>query len=599
MTAQSEADRLDALRQLGLLDTPPSESFDRFTRMASQIFALPIAAISLTDSDRQWFKSRVGITHDSLTRAQAPCAQVAETTAPLVIDDLAKDAAYADSPLAQSGIRFYAGAPLVTKDGHGLGSLCVLGHEPRTASPQEMAALGDLAAMVMAQIELQHAFGRVDPVSGLPNRFQFFEDLDDLAREQPGQRRFVVLVDLARVDQLNTLMRVLGVGYVESLVREAARTIVTTVEPGRAVYHVAATQFAFLSHPNIDQDAYLKVVAAGLAISTTSSRARYVTTIAIGIVPLILGTMRPYEVYRAAHGAAQDAQATDGLISVFTTSNDIAHRRNVDLLRAFGAALEEGGQMRLVFQPRIDLASRRCVGAEALLRWRHPVLGDVSPAEFIPVIEITALSKPMTSFVLDTALAQLQHWAAQGLEMPVSVNISTTNLEERGFIDRVEASLDAHGIDPAMLELEVTESAVMGNSVLALARLETLSARGVRIAIDDFGTGHSSLAYLHSLPADVVKIDKSFVDALGTDDDRGESMIAAIVALSRDLGLRVVAEGVETHGAADALARLGCDEAQGYVFARPLEADAVMPWMARFNGGTDPVPPVAEKRDAA
>jgi GAF domain-containing protein len=147
-----EMKRLDALKKLSLLDTPVSESFDRVTRMAAQIFNLPVAAVSLTDVDRQWFKSRVGIDHVTIPRDGAPCAQVAETTDALVIPDFAASPEYCDSPLGMSGIRFYAGAPLVTREGYGLGALCVLGTEPRQVTDAEMAALKDLASIVMSQI---------------------------------------------------------------------------------------------------------------------------------------------------------------------------------------------------------------------------------------------------------------------------------------------------------------------------------------------------------------------------------------------------------------------------------------------------------------
>lgn len=147
MSFAAEASRLDALKSLDLLDTPPAESFDRITRMASQIFGLPIAAVSLTDSDRQWFKSRVGVEHWSVTREKAPCAQVAESCDLVVIEDFLTDPHYHDSALAKDGIRFYAGAPLVTRDGYGLGAMCVLGTSPRQAQPSELMALRDLAAM--------------------------------------------------------------------------------------------------------------------------------------------------------------------------------------------------------------------------------------------------------------------------------------------------------------------------------------------------------------------------------------------------------------------------------------------------------------------
>ena len=204
MQQANEAERLQALRQLHLLDTAPSESFDRLTRMASSVFDLPIAAVSLTDSDRQWFKSRVGVEHWSIPRHKAPCAEVADSAGTVIINDLHGDPFYRDSPLARSGVRFYAGAPLITRQGFCLGSMCVLGNEARGTSAQEMGMLGDLAAMVMAQIELQHAFGRIDPVSGLPNRTQFFEDMEDLARtDARGSSRYLVLVDIANPEQVS------------------------------------------------------------------------------------------------------------------------------------------------------------------------------------------------------------------------------------------------------------------------------------------------------------------------------------------------------------------------------------------------------------
>ena len=188
----NEQARLSVLRQLNLLDTPPSESFDRITRMASLLFDLPIAAVSLTDHDRQWFKSRVGVDHWEIPRFKACCGEVADTGAVLVVNDLLASRHYRDSQLAESGIRFYAGAPLVTSEGYTLGAMCVLGTEPRAVTEQERSILKDLAAMVMAQIDLQHAVGRVDPATGLPNYLRFVEDLSDLSRDDPGGQRYVL-----------------------------------------------------------------------------------------------------------------------------------------------------------------------------------------------------------------------------------------------------------------------------------------------------------------------------------------------------------------------------------------------------------------------
>ncbi len=569
--------RLDALYQLSLLDTSPSESFDRITRMASQIFGLPVAAVSLTDRDRQWFKSRVGIDHWSIPRDTAPCAQVATTTQPLVIEDFQADPYYADSVLGRAGTRFYAGAPLVTRDGHGLGALCVLGMAPRRASPAELAALVDLAAMVMAQIELQHAFGRIDPVSGLPTRSQFHDDLIDLARDRPGESRLAVVVDLARDDQISRIARAMGGARVDEMIREASRALRNALGSARPAYHVGAAQFAFLSPPGVEHAAYQEELRAGFAAIRASSSVRFVTNVAIGLRPFILGDVSADDVLRGAASAAQDARSIDGAIALYSPSNDIAHRRQYALLRDFGAALDAGDQLRLEYQPRIELATGRCIGAEALLRWRHPRLGEISPGEFIPIIEQTSLARPTTQWVLDAAMTQLADWS--DCDIAVSVNISAANFSEDDLIERIQLGLLKRGLRSDRLEIELTESAIMAQPNRALAMLHELAAAGICLAIDDFGTGHSSLAYLQRLPARVVKIDQAFIRNLTGAAGPDFVLVETMIGLAHKLGFRVVAEGIETAEAAAVLIRLGCDEAQGFWFARPMQPAPFVQWV--------------------
>jgi len=575
---QEEA-RLDALRQLKLLDTPPAESFDRITRMASQIFGLPVAAVSLTDYDRQWFKSRVGIEHWSIPRDKAPCAQVAESAEPLVINDFLADPCYADSLLARNGTRFYAGAPLVTSDGYGLGSLCVLGAEPREATPAELGALADLAAMVMAQIELQHAFGRIDPVSGLPTRTQFKDDLIDLARDHAGEERFAVVVDLARDDQISKMARVLGGSRVDEMVREAAVALSAALEPSRSIYHVATTQFAFLSPFGVGQASYMESLRSGVDRLRASSSSRFVTSLAVGVRPFLLGQTSADDVLRGAISAAQDARTTDGGVDLYSAMRDKTHRRQYRLLNDLGAALEAPDQLRLVFQPRIELQTGRCAGAEALLRWRHPTLGDISPAEFIPLVEQTSLARSITQWVLEAGLDQLAAWTAEGTPITVSINISASNLAEADLVERIQFGLLKRRLRPEQLEVEVTESAIMDEPDQAAAMLRQLAENGTCVAIDDFGTGQSSLAYLQRLPAQVVKIDQAFVRGLTRTQGPDLVLVETMIGLGHRLGYRVVAEGVETTEAAEILTDAGCEEAQGYLFGRPMDVAQFDLWL--------------------
>lgn len=573
-----EPSRLAALMQLDLLDTPASESFDRITRMASQIFDLPIAAVSLTDTDRQWFKSRVGVEHREVPRVGAPCAQVAETCDILVIEDFETDDVYRDSVLGRAGIRFYAGAPLVTRDGFGLGAMCVLGTSPRTVKGSELAALRDLAAMVMSQIELQHAFGRIDPISALPNRTQFLEDLADLARDEgTGRRRIVSLLDLMAVDQLNHTQRVMGPAAIDAIIRVAARNLRILIGPQRKAYHVGASQFACLAPDGVDETDYLDMVRAKTEQFRKLGGEDVLGTTVIGVAPFVLGEVAPSDVLRIAQGAAQDARATGLPFHSHSATSDKAFRRSFALLRDFEVALAASSDLRLVYQPRIDLASGQCLGAEALLRWTHPTLGPIGPSEFIPLIERMSLATPTTAWVIETAVAQIASWREAGLDLTVSVNISSANLHDSGFADSVKAVLRRHGVPPTVIELEVTETAIMNDAELALTQLNQLAEAGIRLAIDDFGTGYSSLSYLQRLPIHVVKIDRSFIARIDT-DPRQLSLITMMVSMAKHLGHRVVAEGVETPAVLDRLRSTGCDEVQGYLFSHPLPPQDFVAW---------------------
>lgn len=265
---------------------------------------------------------------------------------------------------------------------------------------------------------------------------------------------------------------------------------------------------------------------------------------------------------------------------MYSASRDKTHRRQYGLLGDFGAALEATDQLRLAFQPRIDLGTRRCVGAEALLRWRHPTLGEISPAEFIPLIEQTSLARAVTQWVLDAALDQLASWTAQGVDLKLSINISAANLAEADLVQRIQLALLKRRLRPEQLEIELTESAIMDQPDQALGMLRELAKTGICIAIDDFGTGQSSLAYLQKLPANVVKIDRAFVRDLVQPEGPDFVLIETMIDLGHKLGYRVVAEGIETPEAAAILTDAGCEEAQGFLFARPMEVAQFDSWLA-------------------
>ena len=224
----------------------------------------------------------------------------------------------------------------------------------------------------------------------------------------------------------------------------------------------------------------------------------------------------------------------------------------------------------LHYQPKADLATGRISGFEALLRWQHPVRGLVPPLQFISILEETGLIIPVGEWVVRTVCEQLARWRAEGVTLrPVAINLSARQFQQRNLDATIAAILTETGIDPGLLELELTESMLMSDADAAARMLNTIRARGVRLSVDDFGTGYSSLAYLKRFPLDALKIDRAFIRDVTTDADDA-SIALAIISLAHSLKLKVVAEGVETQAQLEFLKAQGCDEMQGYYFARPL-----------------------------
>jgi EAL domain-containing protein (putative c-di-GMP-specific phosphodiesterase class I) len=298
----------------------------------------------------------------------------------------------------------------------------------------------------------------------------------------------------------------------------------------------------------------------------------------VGVVPFRVGEIAPADVLRTAHSACQSARDGETDVSLYSPTLDDRHQRRFALISGFCQALEEEGQLQLVYQPQVSLASDDCVGVEALIRWQHSTLGPISPEEFIPLIEQTAMVRPLTDWVMRHAIEQAAVWHRSGRVLRMSINISAANLEEADFCARLEAHLAEHALPVSALELELTESALIGNARVAREALDALVEAGIRIAIDDFGTGYSSLAYLQKVPAHVVKIDRSFVAQIDQ-DARSHTLVRAMISMAHDLDYHVVAEGVETQESYRMLQALGCDEAQGYWLARPLTVDALDDWL--------------------
>ena len=258
-------------------------------------------------------------------------------------------------------------------------------------------------------------------------------------------------------------------------------------------------------------------------------------------------------------------------VQVYSTEIDRHSTARLGMLAELRTALEQR-ELELHYQPKADLRTGDVVGVEALLRWRHPTRGLVLPDEFLPLAEQTGLMRGITKFVLDEALQQLSVWWRQGIRVHCAVNVSARDLYDRGFADLLKSRIEQYDVPPRALMIEVTESSLMADPSRAASTLLSLAGLGVGVSLDDFGTGYSSLVHLKRLPVSEVKIDRSFVMRMDVNEDDA-AIVRSIIDLAGALGLRTVAEGVETRDAWDRLAVYGCDAAQGWYLAKAMPAD--------------------------
>jgi EAL domain-containing protein (putative c-di-GMP-specific phosphodiesterase class I) len=279
-----------------------------------------------------------------------------------------------------------------------------------------------------------------------------------------------------------------------------------------------------------------------------------------------------------------DAKRSRTSIETYTSERDPYSAERLQLLGELRAAIG-AGELVLHYQPKVDVASQRVIGVEALVRWQHPVHGLLGPAEFVPLAERTGAIGDLTRWVLDNALAQARVWRDAGQDLTMAVNLAAPNIADATLPDAVAALLERHGVPGDRLECEISEHTVMADPRRAMAILERLRGLGVKLSLDDFGTGHSSLSYLKRLPLDEVKIDRSFVMGM-TDDDNDAAIVRTTIDLARNLGLDVVAEGVESETILRNLSELSCDIAQGFYLSRPLPAAELDGWLAARASAT-------------
>ncbi|MEE4911289.1 EAL domain-containing protein [Pseudomonas alliivorans] len=455
-------------------------------------------------------------------------------------------------------------------------------------TPVNMARTDELGMLADAINTMQHGIavreGQLahnalhDNLTGLPNRALVMERLGSAIAAE----RAVALLYLS-IENLGAINESSGAEGVEQLLLQVGQRLQSTLRAGDTVARLSANEFLLL----LDQTTSDGAVATGDALQRLLSEPQRIDNHDIALECCIGITVYPengnsaQELVNRAAIARKDAAFLPGRLQIYQDGRDLAHQRQISLIRDLRKA-PYNGELMLHYQPKLDIRQGTVRQAEALLRWSHPQFGNVSPAEFIALAERTGSIHLLTNWVIEEAMRQLAEWRKRGLVLQVSVNISADDLLGEDLAGFVVGLLKQYGVPAEQLVFEITESAIMSQPEKALVVLHKLRDCGISLSIDDFGTGYSSLAHLKRLPVQELKIDQSFVRDL---DETSEDavIVRSTIEMSHNLGLKIVAEGVEYQHSLDLLRRWHCDTAQGYLISRPLTASAFETWIVKTD----------------
>ena len=418
-----------------------------------------------------------------------------------------------------------------------------------------------------------------DALTGLPNRTLFLDRLSQAiaAARRQGRQVGMLIMDVDRFKEINDT---LGHRFGDDLLVEVGRRLRQTTRESDTVARLGGDEFAVM----FDADDALRAAEVARRVTGSLDTSFALAGVSIdvkasmGIALFPLHADDAEALMKRADIAMYDAKRTHASFSVYEPGRDEHSLRRLAILSELRHAVASN-QLELHYQPKIDFASGRTVHAEALVRWRHPVHGMMPPDDFIGLAEQSGNIGIVTKWVLRRAIRDCAGWRRAGHELIVAVNLSALDLFDVELPTFISGLLHEAGLSPSQLILEITESAIMRDAAHAQKILRDLKERGLTLAIDDYGTGYSSLAHLRRLPVDELKIDKSFVANLGGDEAEDMVIVRSTIELGHNMGLRVIAEGVESEGAWHVLKSLGCDMAQGYFMSRPLPAEQFVAWL--------------------
>lgn len=436
--------------------------------------------------------------------------------------------------------------------------------------------LADRARRQSAEAHIHH-LAYYDPLTDLPNRYFLEERLTQLVQNS-GAPLAVMMININRFNEINNTI---GYSHADTVLKMIGPRLREILPPDTFIARTGGDIFAVL----LTGCNHSAALAAAHEIQTVSTQDFRLADINLTIDVSIGITLYPdhggdaVTLIRRTSLAMHMASHSPDDIFTYDPMLDQDGPRRLTLAADLRRALENAdGQLQLHVQPKVDIPTRQIISVEALCRWQHPVHGPVSPGEFIPLAEHTGLIMPLTMWVLQAAIDHIQRWRTHGIELPIAVNLSARNLYQPGLVTHITRLCRINDIPMHMLELELTESALMQYPEQCQATLQALHELGIMLYIDDYGTGYSSLGYIKRLPMKAIKIDMSFVKDMQHSAE-AETIVKSTIAMAHELGMTVVAEGVENEVLFDKLAALGCDQAQGYYIARPQAGDEFIAWL--------------------
>ena len=433
----------------------------------------------------------------------------------------------------------------------------------------------DVTQRKVAEERIQY-LAHHDTLTDLPNR-ALMRDRLQVSLAQAQRWNYAVAALFIDLDRFKVVNDTLGHAAGDVLLQQMAARLKQCTREGDTVARLGGDEFMVilsnLSSPQGAATVAQKILHALSQPVTVRGQDVFVSA-SMGVSLFPADANGADELIRNADTAMYSAKRLGrNNYQFFTDDLNVQMRERLVIEHGLRMA-EQRDELRLLYQPKIELGQRTITGLEALVRWHHPSLGLISPSRFIPIAEETGLIVPIGEWVIRTACRQIQDWREEGFDLRVAVNLSARQFRQRNLAQTINRILSESGVPPEYLEIEITESDVMENAESAIATLDQLKSRGMSISIDDFGTGYSSLSYLKRFPLDILKIDRSFVRDIPADGDDA-AIVEAIIALARSLDIKVVAEGVETESQVEFLNRSGCDFAQGYFFSPPVTPEEI------------------------